>query len=340
MALDASFWRDRRVLVTGHTGFAGSWLVLWLEALGADVAGLSRGATPGGRGFAGDVGDAAFVAAALAEHRPEVLVHLAGESIVGRAAAHPVRTVATNVLATTTLLDAACRAPELSGVVILSTQKVYARPAGPEGHREDDPLGGRDPYSTSCAARDVIAAGLREQFGLPVASARASNLIGGGDWGEGRLVPDVMRAWLTGATTTLREPDAVRPWQHVLDALHGCLLLAQALSTGQEPPVALNLAPAPELAAPVGHVIDELNTRLGRPVAVAGSGSGRASTDVLDIRLAERCLGWRARWDLARSLDAVVDWYGAHGRGEDVRAVALAQLEAFAADVPTTLPQP
>jgi CDP-glucose 4,6-dehydratase len=320
----SGFWRGRRVLVTGHTGFKGAWLTLWLHALGAEVTGFS-GPPPTSPSLfelarvgelcvdlRGDIRDLDAVAGAV--RRAEIVFHLAAQPIVRVGVEDPVGTFSTNVLGTAHVLSAARDAV----VVCVTSDKCYA--PGPRPHREDDPLGGGDPYSASKAAQEHVAAAYRETAGVRVATARAGNVIGGGDWGRDRLLPDLVRAREAGVPVTLRHPDAVRPWQHVLDPLRGYLLLAESGDAG-----AWNFGP--EDAHPVRAVVDHVTARW--PLEIRVSPGDRVEAPVLrvDAAKAREQLDWEPRFTLSQALDATVSWHDQVRDGADPRAVTLTQIE-------------
>lgn len=324
-------WQGRRVLVTGHTGFKGSWLSLWLHGLGAQVAGFS-GPPPSSpslfelarvgervRDGRGDVRDAAAVRRAAAG--AEVVFHLAAQPLVRAGLEDPVGTYATNVLGTAHVLDATRDAV----VVVVTSDKGYA--PGPDAHREGDPLGGDDPYSASKAAQEHVAAAHRASFGARVATARAGNVIGGGDWARDRLVPDLVRAREAGTPVVLRHPDAVRPWQHVLDPLRGYLWLAEALLAGRDVGRAWNFGP--DEARPVRWLVDRVAAAWDLDVRVEEDpGSVEAPALRLDSTAAREELGWQPALDAGAGLDATVSWYDGLRAGRDARALTLEQIAA------------
>jgi CDP-glucose 4,6-dehydratase len=350
--LTPAFWRGRRVFLTGHTGFKGSWLALWLEHMGAVVTGyaIDVPTTPslfeaahvanGVESISGDVRDLGALATSMRRARPELVFHLAAQSLVRRSYDEPAETFATNVLGTVNVLDAARGIDGLRSVVVVTSDKCYG-PAE-NAHSEDDPLGGVDPYSASKAAAELVTGAYRHSFfstrGPAVASVRAGNVIGGGDWARDRLVPDVMRAALDGTSAVIRNPGHVRPWQHVLGPLAGYLGLAERLSLDRALACAWNFGPLEDEAQPVGWLVDQLVERWPSPIATSfpetNDGGHEAAALRLDSSRARDVLGWKPAWSLERALDATVEWYRAFASGEDVRAVAIAQIEEYERDVP------
>lgn len=348
--MNGDFWRGRRVFVTGHTGFKGSWLCLWLEALGAEVVGLSSGlpTSPalfelarvgeGVESISGDVRDREALAAALAGARPEVVIHMAAQPLVRRSFEDPVETYATNVLGTAHLLEAVRGCDSVRAVVNVTSDKCYAPLDPPRAHREDDPKGGSDPYSSSKACAELVADAYRASFfgggrGPGLASARAGNVIGGGDWSRDRLVPDLVRAALAGEEASIRNPGAVRPWQHVLEPLSGYLLLAERLWEGSpEWEGGWNFGPDARDARPVREVVELLSESWEGGIAWREderANPPEAQTLELDTAKARADLGWRPRWDLDRALERVARWHLGHAAGEDPRALVLADVEVY-----------
>ena len=347
--MNEPFWRDRRVFITGHTGFKGSWLSLWLARLGAVTAGYANGvpthpalyevATVGDTltSIVGDVRDREQLVRALRQHRPEVVFHLAAQPLVRRSYAEPALTFETNVLGTVNLLEAVRAADSVRSVVVVTTDKVYehveSRP-----YREDDPLGGSDPYSSSKACAELVTAAYRRSFfsgaGRPaVATARAGNVIGGGDWAQDRLLPDLIGALVAGAPLEVRYPHAIRPWQHVLNPLEGYLLLAERLCDAPDLAHAWNFGPGGDEPQSVEWLIRRVSELWGTELTVQPPRRQplpEAPTLTLDASQARDRLGWTEHWGLEEGLRATVDWYRGYGSGKDARALTVGQIVAFA----------
>jgi CDP-glucose 4,6-dehydratase len=352
--VEREFWRDRPVLVTGHTGFKGAWLTLWLQALGARVTGFADAipTTPslyelarvgdGVQDVRGDVRDHRAVLDAFAGHEPEIVFHMAAQAFVRRSFADPRATYETNVMGTVNVLEAVRATPSVRVVVNVTSDKCYDNREQRRPFVEDDPKGGHDPYSNSKGCAELVADAYLRSFFAPrpdgprLASARAGNVIGGGDWGEDRLIPDIMRGALAGAAIAVRNPDAVRPWQHVLNPLSGYLRLAQALHADPGHQGGWNFGPAVEDARPVRWIADRLtqlwpgDLRWELDCNPAAPHPHEAHYLALDASKARAELGWSPAWTLDDALAGIVDWYGALRDGEDMRAVTLAQVEAFA----------
>ncbi|HEU4663895.1 MAG TPA: CDP-glucose 4,6-dehydratase [Dokdonella sp.] len=339
-------WTGTRVLVTGHTGFKGSWLCLWLREMGADVAGLALppDTTPSHAKLLSldldehvvDLRDAAAVHEAVARIRPRVLFHLAAQSLVRRGYERPVETFDTNVRGLVHLFEAVRACGTVRAIVNATTDKVYREPPPQSGYAEDHPLGGHDPYSASKACAELVSDCYRSSwFGATatrLATARAGNVIGGGDWADDRLVPDLVRAATAGAPLRIRHPAAVRPWQHVLEPLSGYLRLAQALLAGEAVEGAWNFGPANDATMSVAELVARMQERWpGIAVEPApGAHPREAPLLVLDCGKAHHGLGWRPVWDAATSVRRTIDWYRAfHDRGV---AESRRDLDAYVAD--------
>lgn len=353
----ARAYRGRKVLVTGHTGFKGAWLTLWLSRLGARVTGLALEPPTSPSLFddlelaagcdhgIGDVRDATAVRAAVERADPELVFHLAAQAIVSEGYRRPQETFETNAIGTANVLEAFRGAGRRCAIVVVTSDKCYVEGTDARPRREDDPLGGADPYSASKAAAEIVAAGYRRSFfqpdrlaehGVAVATARAGNVIGGGDWAPDRIVPDAMRALGAGRPVPVRNPDHVRPWQHVLEPLSGYLLLGMRLrDAGAGYCEAWNFGPVCGEERTVGELVSDL-------IRAWGDGRWeRAEADVtmtesaalrLDITKATSRLGWRPRWDLATALERTIEWYRARHRGaqsDALRDLCTRQIDDF-----------
>jgi CDP-glucose 4,6-dehydratase len=347
----ADFWRGRRVLLTGHTGFKGAWLTLWLTRLGAKVHGLSLApraprdlwvaADLGRFGSTriGDVRDPAVVRAAFDEARPQVVIHMAAQSLVQAGYDDPVGTFATNVMGTVNVLEAARRSDGLEAFVNITSDKAYENREQIWAYREDEPMGGADPYSASKGCAELVASAWRRSFfsgdGPRLASARAGNVIGGGDWAVDRLVPDCVRAFAAGREVLIRNPLATRPWQHVLEPLSGYLVLAQSLvEKGAVAAEGWNFGPDDADAWTVGQVAERLVALWGEDARWARDPAGWPHEAMLlrvDAAKARSRLGWRPRLSAAEALKWSIDWYRAEAGGADVAAYTQAQIEAYEA---------
>jgi CDP-glucose 4,6-dehydratase len=348
------FWRNRRVLITGHTGFKGSWLCLLLNSFGARVSGfaLDPPTEPSLYRLAhvdelvdsciGDVRDFGMLAAHVRAVRPEVVVHMAAQSIVLRSYDDPIETYSTNVLGTAHLLEAIRKSGLPCAVVNVTTDKCYENRGWVWGYREIDSLGGRDPYSNSKACAELVGQSYRDSFfptarwaehGVALASARAGNVLGGGDWTPRQLIPDTIAAFTQSLPVVLRHPKAVRPWQHVLDCLAGYLALAEALTS--EPAAfstAWNFGPSEADSRPVSYVVESLaaHWRISKPwVADANAHAHEEPQLRLDATKAATALGWRCRLPLAEALRWVAEWYRSHQTGHDARDLCLAQIGEY-----------
>lgn len=356
MGVSRSFWAGKRVFVTGHTGFKGSWLCLWLESLGADVAGYALAPPSRPNMFSvvaldqrihsieGDVRDADALASSIATHQPQVVFHLAAQSLVRPSYADPIGTYATNVMGTVHLLDAIRRhAAGIRAVVNVTSDKCYENRGWVWGYRETDALGGHDPYSNSKGAAELVTAAYRSSFfagaagdrgQVALASARAGNVIGGGDWAEDRLIPDMIRAFKDRRPVVIRHPNAVRPWQHVLESLGGYLLLAQRLcEDGPSHAEAWNFGPAEDDARTVEWIVERLTGLWGAGASWQLDDAAQLLHEAhllrLDCAKARSRLKWGPRWDLDEALQRVVTWYRAHDEGHDMREFSLKQIADF-----------
>lgn len=351
MVIRRDFWTGKRVLVTGHTGFKGSWLTLWLKALGADVSGYAL-APPTDPSLwqqlglqreidshVADVRDFSALEQVFAQKKPEVVFHLAAQSLVRPSYEDPVATYATNVMGTVHLLEAIRKTPGVRVAVNVTSDKCYENREWARGYREDDPMGGRDPYSSSKGCAELVTAAFRNSYfskdadSTALASVRAGNVIGGGDWAADRLVPDFVRATQRGLPVRIRNPKATRPWQHVLDPLYGYLSLAELLWTeGHTHAGGWNFGPADEAAVPVENVISTLVSLWGAPARWAadpGPHPHEAHYLKLDSGKSRGQLRWHPRLELQTALSWTVEWYKNVTEAADARTWCLRQIESY-----------
>ena len=348
MPPQADFWRGKRVVLTGHTGFKGAWLALWLQRMGADVTGialtpnttpslfeLARVASHINSHFC-DIRDAAALAALIRSARPDLVFHLAAQPLVRASYREPLATFATNVMGTAHLLDALRGLDSVRVAVIVTTDKVYRNNEWPYPYREDDALGGHDPYSASKAASEIVIASYRDAFlsaqGVAVASARAGNVIGGGDWSEDRLIPDAVRAWQAGQPLIIRNPGAIRPWQHVLDPLAGYMSLAQKLFEQPALAGAYNFGPQTDQAATVRDVVELACSAYGSGVTSYennSKGPHEAGWLALEVAKARVTLGVAPHWSLTEAVNRTMAWYRAQHEGVDARGLCETEIAAY-----------
>ncbi len=353
VGVDPAFWSGTRVLLTGNTGFKGSWLTLWLLEMGAEVSGLAPGPPTEPSlydlaGLAADVPQAAIdirdyeaVVATVAERRPEIVIHMAAQPIVRESFVAPRDTYEVNVMGTVNILDAVRTAgADVQAVINVTSDKCYENREWEWGYREDEAMGGFDPYSNSKGCSELVTRAYRSSFfgdeGAPhVASARAGNVIGGGDWGAERLIPDIMRGAVDGTPVEIRRPDAVRPWQHVLNPLSGYLVLAQRLGADPSLATAFNFGPVESDARPVEHIVRAIGDRWSEAIdwhVDEGPHPHEATYLKLDSSRAHARLGWQPTWGLDRALGSIVDWYEALRAGRAMADVTLGQIRDFVRD--------
>ncbi len=345
--MNADFWQGKRVFITGHTGFKGSWLSLWLQSLGSEVTGyaLTPPTTPnlfkeadvekGMRSIIADILDLPTLKKAMQTACPEIVIHMAAQPLVRQSYDEPVETYSTNVLGTVHLLESVRNTPSVKAVLVVTTDKCYENKE--EMHRayhEHDPMGGYDPYSSSKACAELVTAAycksFLEQQGIAVATARAGNVIGGGDWAADRLVPDILKAFERNALVQIRNPSATRPWQHVLDPLSGYLLLAERLfAQGTAFSEAWNFGPNDEGARPVEWIVEQLALFWGNGAAwqqVPGQHPHEANYLKLDISKAKSQLGWSPSWNLQTALQNITQWHRAWLNQENMKKHCLDQI--------------
>jgi CDP-glucose 4,6-dehydratase len=358
------FWRGKKVFLTGHTGFKGSWMSLWLQSLGAEVTGYSlepptspslfetASVASGMRSITGDVCDLLHVERAMADCKPDIVFHMAAQSLVRVSYKDPILTYQTNVMGTANLLEAVRGIKSVSAVLVITTDKCYENRNSSEGYREIDALGGRDPYSNSKACAELVVSAYRSSFFgaaarnarcVGVASARSGNVIGGADWAQDRLVPDIVRAFADGKMLKIRNPDAIRPWQYVLEPLRGYLMLAQKLyEDGANFSSGWNFGPDPNDVHSVRWLVEEIASAWGSPVGWEideGEHPHEAQLLQLDCSKAAQQLGWRPVLSLPEALAMTIEEYRHFLRGKNVREKCLEQILAYRVKSGQEIPQ-
>ncbi|MDI1246510.1 MAG: CDP-glucose 4,6-dehydratase [Rhodoferax sp.] len=348
--MNPSFWRGKRVFLTGHTGFKGSWLSLWLHSLGAELHGLAlvpptnpnlfteaRVAQGMASSTIGDIRDLATVQQAMQACQPDIVIHMAAQPLVRLSYAEPVETYATNVMGTVHVLEAARHSPGVKAIVVVTTDKCYENKEWVWGYRENEPMGGHDPYSNSKGCTELVTRAYRSSFlqnhGIAVATARAGNVIGGGDWAADRLVPDILRAFEQNRPVVIRNPHATRPWQHVLEPLSGYLSLAEQLYTqGQAFAEGWNFGPKDDDARPVQWIVEHMVKIWGNGASWqqdGGSHPHEANYLKLDISKAKARLGWQPRWPLTCALEHISSWHQAWLAHTDMQQLCLSQIQHY-----------
>jgi CDP-glucose 4,6-dehydratase len=360
--MNPAFWKGRRVFLTGHTGFKGSWLALWLQELGAEITGyaLPPPTNPslfekavvakGMNSIEGDVRDLAKLTRALRDARPEIVIHMAAQPLVRKSYQDPVETYSTNVMGTVNLLEAVRSADCVRAVVNITTDKCYENREWIWPYRESEPMGGYDPYSSSKGCAELVSAAYRNSFfpaekyadhGVALASARAGNVIGGGDWASDRLIPDMVSAFSEGRAVAIRNPHAIRPWQHVLEPLRGYLTLAHRLHEGGSAfAEAFNFGPTQEDAQPVQWIVEHMKQLWGQGANWHLDGQEHpheASYLKLDISKAAHRLGWNPVLQLPQALKMTAEWYQRQTEGETARQLTVSQIASYMKICPTTL---
>ncbi len=347
--VDQAFWQNKRVFVTGHTGFKGSWLSLWLESIGATVKGyaLSPATQPSLFEVArvaeridsdiGDIRDLKQLKKSILNFNPDILIHMAAQPLVRLSYKEPVETYDVNVLGTVKVLEAARSCSNLKAIVSVTTDKCYENKEWVWGYREDEPMGGYDPYSSSKGCAELVTSAYRRSFmqaqGVGLASARAGNVIGGGDWSDDRLIPDILKAFEQSEPVTIRNPKSTRPWQHVLEPLSGYLVLAQRLYEQPEDfAEGWNFGPDEEDAKPVSWILDHMVDQWGKGASWdldQGSHPHEAGFLKLDVSKAKSRLAWQPTWHLDQTLKKIVVWHQAWLNGDDMQRVCLNEIGEY-----------
>jgi CDP-glucose 4,6-dehydratase len=352
--MNAAFWQGKRVLLTGHTGFKGSWLSLWLQSMGALVVGYAlkpptnpslfeeANVSSGMTSIIGDIRDLDHLRKVFAEHQPEIVIHMAAQPLVRYSYIEPVETYSTNVMGTVNLLESVRSTKSVKAVVNVTTDKCYENREWAWGYRENEAMGGYDPYSSSKGCAELVTAAYRQSYfnpekyaehGVAIATGRAGNVIGGGDWAEDRLIPDIMRAITAGKSVHIRNPHAIRPWQHVLEPLSGYLILAQKLyEDGATLAEGWNFGPNDEDAKPVQWIVEQLTAAWGEGASWVLDGDEHpheAHYLKLDCSKAKSRLDWHPRWRLDVALGAIVSWQKAYNSGQEMRVVTLNQIQSY-----------
>ncbi len=347
--MNLEFWRDKKVFLTGHTGFKGSWMSLWLQQLGADLTGFAlhpptnpslfeqASVAKGMNSIIGDVRDYGLLHRALKQSQPEIVIHMAAQPLVRYSYTNPVETYATNVMGTVHLLEAVRQSPSVRSVVNVTTDKCYENKEWIWGYRESEPMGGYDPYSSSKGCSELVTSAYRSSYFLEsdvaIASARAGNVIGGGDWAQDRLIPDILLAFKQGSKAVIRNPHAIRPWQHVLEPLRGYMMLAEKLyNEGQSFAEAWNFGPRDQDARSVEWIVNELVQYWGGDASWVLDDTSQpheASWLKLDVSKAQNRLKWNPMLTLPDALKMIVEWDRAIQSGEDVKQTTEAQIKKY-----------
>ena len=350
--IDQNFWQGKRVFLTGHTGFKGSWMALWLNSLGAIVKGyaLSPPTDPSLFNEAkidsiidsqiGDIRDLELFKRSLTDFNPDILIHMAAQPLVRSSYANPVETYETNVMGTVNVLESARACKNLKAIINITTDKCYENDDRSEGYKESDPMGGHDPYSSSKGCAELVTSAYRRSFmqeqGIGLASVRAGNVIGGGDWADDRLIPDILKSFEKNESIIIRNPKATRPWQHVLEPLSGYLVLAQKLYKNQEDYAeGWNFGPNEKDVKSVDWILDKMIAKWPNSSWKLDKNSNPHEADFLklDISKAESKLNWRPVWELSQTLEKIIVWHQAWFNKEDMQAACLAEIEEYTRDM-------
>ncbi len=352
MAIDQNFWQGKRVFLTGHTGFKGSWLSLWLVSLGAEVKGYALNPSTSPSLFneakidsiidsqIADIRDQDVLYESMISFSPDILIHMAAQPLVRYSYDAPIETYEVNVIGTAKVLEVARSCPNLKAIVNITTDKCYENDGRSEGYKENDPMGGYDPYSSSKGCAELVASSYRRSFlqdqGIGLASVRAGNVIGGGDWANDRLIPDILRSFEKGQPVVIRNPKATRPWQHVLEPLSGYLILAQKLYNDPDKYAeGWNFGPDEKDVKPVDWILDEMTKRWPNSSWKLDKDSNPYEADFLqlDISKAKSKLDWNPLWRLSCTLEKIIIWHKAWLNKEDIQAICLAEIEKYTGNI-------
>jgi len=350
--IDRAFWQGKRVFLTGHTGFKGSWLSLWLASLGAQVKGYALNPPTSPSLFdeakvgkvidsqIGDIRDQDTLYESMLEFNPDILIHMAAQPLVRYSYDAPIETYEVNVIGTAKVLEVARSCSNLKAIVNITTDKCYENDERSQGYKENDPMGGYDPYSSSKGCAELVASAYRRSFlqdqDIGLASVRAGNVIGGGDWADDRLIPDILRSFEKSEPVVIRNPKATRPWQHVLEPLSGYLILAQKLYKDQkEYAEGWNFGPNEQDVKPVDWILDKMIGNWPNSSWELDEGSSPHEADFLklDIAKAKSKLGWKPVWELSHTLEKIIEWHKAWLNNENVQTICLAEIEEYTKDM-------
>jgi len=350
--VEQSFWQGKRVFITGHTGFKGSWLSLWLYSLGAQVKGYALLPPTSPSLFdeakvdslidsqIGDIRDQNILHESMIKFNPDILIHMAAQPLVRYSYDAPIETYEVNVIGTAKVLEVARSCLNLKAIVNITTDKCYENDGRSEGYKEDDPMGGHDPYSSSKGCAELVTSAYRRSFlqdkSIGLASVRAGNVIGGGDWADDRLIPDILRSFEKNESVVIRNPKATRPWQHVLEPLSGYLVLAQKMYYDQNKYAeGWNFGPNETDVKPVGWILDKMIAKWPNSSWELDSSTNPHEADFLqlDISKAESKLGWKPIWDLSHTLEKIINWQQAWINKKDMQAVCLSESKEYTKDM-------
>ncbi len=350
--IDQAFWKGKRVFLTGHTGFKGSWLSLWLSSLGAQVKGYALNPPTSPSLFyeaevgkvinsqIGDIRDQEVLHESMVSFNPDVLIHMAAQPLVRYSYDAPIETYEVNVIGTAKVLEVSRSCSNLKAIVNITTDKCYENDGRSQGYKENDPMGGYDPYSSSKGCAELVTSAYRRSFlkdqGIGLASVRSGNVIGGGDWADDRLIPDILRSFEKGEPVVIRNPKATRPWQHVLEPLSGYLILAEKLYKNQkEYAEGWNFGSSEKDVKPVSWIMDKMISEWPDSSWELDQNSNPHEADFLklDISKAKSKLGWKPVWELSHTLEKIISWHKSWLDKEDMQTICLAEIEEYTKDM-------